>query len=472
MLRPVLFLWAAVAVLAQCHRASSAERLLYRSKKNFQENCATCHGTDVAAFVQKPWKHGNSRLELLQSMTGGLPNVPNHDFSAQLNDKQRLYLADYLLQQMVEQKEARLQAAAATNNRYASEGMTVELDTVARDLENPWGMAFLPNNDLLVTEIIGKLWRVDALTRQKTEVRGVPTVLDEGQGGLLDIKLHPRFETNQMVYFTYSKYKDSLDNKYSTTAVFRAQLVGDSLVNGRDIFVALPYTTTRYHYGSRLEFDREQYLYVSVGDRGKQDSFPQNLATSLGKIHRIREDGSIPDDNPFVNTPGAVPSIWSYGHRNPQGLALNPVTGALWETEHGPRGGDEVNVVQRGMNYGWPLASYGTHYDGRSFTEKTRSDDIIGPLDYWVPSIAPCGLTFCDSDRYPVWKGDLLAGSLRFRYLDRCDLGADGQGLLGHEALLPRLGRMRCIAIDREGFLYVSVEGPGFVFRLQPIVAQ
>jgi aldose sugar dehydrogenase len=469
MLRFALFLYGTLLILAQCSRMSAAEGILYRSKKHFQENCASCHGTDATAFVQKPWTHGNSRLELLQSMKGGIPNVPNHDFSARLNDKQRLYLADYLLQLMVEQKEARLQAASPKDNRFASEGMAVVLDTVARELENPWGMAFLPNNDLLVTERSGKLWRIDAKTRQKTEITGVPASLAESQGGLLDIELHPRFESNKVIYLTYSKYKDSLDAQYSTTAVFRGNLQGDSLVGGRDIFVALPYTKTRYHYGSRLEFDRQNYLFVSVGDRGMQDSFPQRLDKFHGKIHRIHDDGSIPDDNPFVGIAGAVPSIWSYGHRNPQGLAIHPITGVLWETEHGPRGGDEVNMVQRGFNYGWPVVSYGTHYDGRSFTEVTTKEGIAGPMDYWVPSIAPCGLVFCMSERYPAWQGDLLAGSLRFKYLDRCDIGPDGQGLLGHEALLPQLGRMRCIATDREGYLYVAVEEPGYIFRLKPV---
>ena len=465
MLKNAFILFIAVFALAQCNRGTSAEQILSRSKSTFEKKCSSCHGTNVAEFVQKPWKNGNSRLELIRSIRDGWATVPGHNFSTQLKEQQILHLANYLLQSMTEQKDTRIQSAAPKDNKFVSEGMTVRLDTLLTELENPWGMVFLPNNDLVFTERSGKLWRVGK-NKQKTEIKGVPPTLVESQGGLLDVELHPRFETNNIIYLTYSKFRDSLKETYSTTAVFRARLEKDSLVGGRDIFVAEPYTKTRYHYGSRLEFDRNGYLFVSVGDRGMQDSFPQILDKYPGKIHRIKDDGGIPADNPFVNNPKIVASVWSFGHRNPQGLALHPTTGELWETEHGPRGGDEVNLVQKGKNHGWPVVSYGTHYDGRSFTEITRRDDIVNPLDYWVPSIAPCGLAFVTSDKYPAWKGDLLAGSLRFKYLDRCDL-VDGK-LVKHEILLPNIGRLRCIATDREGYIYIAVEEPGMIFKLKP----
>ncbi len=465
MIKYIFPLFAALLVLAQCNRGTSAEQLLARSKKHYQKECASCHGTDVATFVQKPWKYGNSRLDLIKSIKTGVPDVPQHSFAGRLNDNQILQLANYLLQNMTEQKESRIQNAAPKDNKFVSEGMTIRLDTVAKDLENPWGMVFLPNNDLIFTERSGKLWRLGS-DRKKTEIKGVPPTLVESQGGLLDVELHPDFQKNGIIYLSYSKFKETSDGKLSTTAVFRAKLEGDTLTYGRDIFVAEPYTKTRYHYGSRLEFDKKEYLFVSVGDRGMQDSFPQILSNYPGKIHRIKDDGSIPPDNPFLYQTDALPSMWSYGHRNPQGLALHPTTGELWETEHGPRGGDEVNIVQPGKNHGWPVASYGTHYDGRSFTEITGRKDIVPPLDYWVPSIGPCGLAFCTSDRYPAWKGDLLAGSLRFKYLDRCDI--ENNKLVKHEMLLPNIGRMRCIATDREGYIYVAVEEPGMIFRLLP----
>jgi glucose/arabinose dehydrogenase len=216
-----------------------------------------------------------------------------------------------------------------------------------------------------------------------------------------------------------------------------------------------------------MEFGSDGYLYVTVGERGKQDEFPQVLDKAHGKVHRITESGDIPADNPFFNQAGAVQSIWSYGHRNPQGLAFNPVTGDLWEHEHGPRGGDELNVVQPGKNYGWPVVSYGTHYDGRSFTEKTAMDGIESPVTYWVPSIAPCGMAFVTGDRYPAWKGNLLVGSLSFRFVNRCVL--DGRKVVKQENLFNDVGRVRAITMGRDGYIYFSVENPGYIFRVVPV---
>jgi glucose/arabinose dehydrogenase len=465
MIKYGLLLFSALLLLTFCHRENSPERILSSSKSHFKKQCAACHGASVEDFTKKEWKYGNSRLELINSIKNGVPGIVGHNFSEKLNERQIFNLSNYLLDNMVANKEKMLQSAAPKDNKYVSEGMTIALDTILTDLENPWGIVFLPNNDMLFTERIGKLWRLDG-SKKKTEITGVPPSLVEGQGGLLDIKLHPKFETNQIIYLTYSKTKDSLGSTYGTTAVYRARLDNDKLVDGKDIFVAQPYTKAFYHYGGRLAFDRNGYMYVSVGDRGGKDDYPQFLDKGAGKIHRIKDDGSIPADNPFINTKDAMASVWSYGHRNPQGLAIHPQTGELWETEHGPRGGDEVNLIQKGKNFGWPVVSYGTEYDGGSFTSITRRDDIINPLDYWVPSIAPCGLTFVTSDLYPAWKGDLLAGSLRFRYLDRCDL--EGSKLIKHEQLLPQIGRMRCITTDNEGYIYVAVEEPGMIFRLMP----
>jgi glucose/arabinose dehydrogenase len=465
MIKYGLLLFSALLLLTFCHRENLPERILSSSKSHFKKQCAACHGASVEDFTKKEWKYGNSRLELINSIKNGVPGIADHNFSEKLNERQIFNLSNYLLDNMVANKEKMLQSAAPKDNKYVSEGMTIALDTILTDLENPWGIVFLPNNDMLFTERIGKLWHLDG-SKKKTEITGVPPSLVEGQGGLLDIKLHPKFETNQIIYLTYSKTKDSLGSTYGTTAVYRARLDNDKLVDGKDIFVAQPYTKAFYHYGGRLAFDRNGYMYVSVGDRGGKDDYPQFLDKGAGKIHRIKDDGSIPADNPFINTKDAMASVWSYGHRNPQGLAIHPQTGELWETEHGPRGGDEVNLIQKGKNFGWPVVSYGTEYDGGSFTSITRRDDIINPLDYWVPSIAPCGLTFVTSDLYPAWKGDLLAGSLRFRYLDRCDL--EGSKLIKHEQLLPQIGRMRCITTDNEGYIYVAVEEPGMIFRLMP----
>ncbi|MCL4107836.1 UNVERIFIED_CONTAM: hypothetical protein GTU68_027221 [Idotea baltica] len=288
------------------------------------------------------------------------------------------------------------------------------------------------------------------------EVSGVPEVQDEGQGGLLDIELDPAYETNNKIYLSYTKPKDGK----STTAVSSATFSGNSLSNVVEIFEALPYLSTKHHYGSRLEFDGDNHLFISVGDRGKRDDNPQSLENHCGKIHRINPDGSIPEDNPFVKTENAIASIYSYGHRNPQGLKFDPSTNTLWEHEHGPRGGDELNIIVKGENYGWPLVSLGINYNGTTFTNKTEMEGMTNSEKYWVPSIAPCGMEMITSDKYPGWENQLLIGSLRFKYVTK--VSED----MAEVNLLKNIGRVRNIRQDREGYIYVSTEADGAIYKL------
>ena len=465
MLRYLLLLAPLLFFLSFCHRdmAQLAEK---RTVHRYQSDCASCHGATVQAFVQRDWKHGNSRLEIMHSIGGDFPGGENHRFTQKMKPEEVQQLAQYIVDAQVERKQKMITEGAPTNGVFTSQGISVRLDTIARDVENPWGMAFLPNGDLLFTERSGKLWRLTP-AGVKTEISGVPEVLVESQGGLLDVELHPDFKTNHFVYLSYSKFRDSANVQLATTAVRRAKLENDQLVEGIDIFTALPYSNTRYHYGSRLEFDKKGYLYITVGDRGNQEGNPQQLGSDCGKIHRIYADGHIPEDNPFVAKKGVRATLYSYGHRNPQGLALDPLSGDLWETEHGPQGGDELNLIRSGVNYGWPVISYGTHYDDRPFTELTEKEGMETPKTYWVPSIAPCGLTFIHSDRYPAWKGDLLAGSLRFKYVERIHL--DGNKVAYREPLFRNLGRIRCLTVSPDGYLYVAVEEPGYIFRIVPL---
>lgn len=463
MLRYLLFLLPLLA-LTFCHRdlRKSDER---KAMNTYSADCASCHGATVEGFVQRDWKYGSSRLEIIRSIGGNFPGGEKHQFAQKMKEQDLQQLGQYIIEAIVARKQKMITEGAPTNGIFTSQGMTVQLDTIARNLENPWGMTFLPNGDLLFTERSGKLWRMTPQGK-KTEIGGVPTVLVESQGGLLDVELHPQFATNGFVYLSYSKFRDSADVQLATTAVHRARLEGDQLLEGVDIFTALPYSRARHHYGSRLEFDKQGFLYISVGDRGDQDGNPQQLGSDCGKIHRIHADGHVPADNPFLTQKGARSTLYSYGHRNPQGIALNPITGDLWETEHGPQGGDELNVIRAGRNYGWPVVSYGTHYDGSPFTQLTEKEGIESPKTYWIPSIAPCGLTFINSDRYPAWKGDLLAGSLRFKYIERIRL--DGEKVALREPLLKNLGRIRCLTVSPDGYLYVAVEEPGYIFRLMP----
>ena len=345
-----------------------------------------------------------------------------------------------------------------------SERLDFVVDTlVASDeIRTPWGLAFLPNNDILVTDRGGALYLFKS--GKLHAISGVPAVRAKGQGGLLDIELHPNYEQNGWIYMTYSKPLEGGD--LATTALARAKLKDLQLVEVEELFEAKPAVKQAHHYGSKIVFDKKGYVYFTMGDRGEQDN-AQLLSNHRGKVFRLHDDGSVPKTNPFVRIEGALPEIFSYGHRNPQGLAIHPETDELWETEHGPKGGDELNLVQAGRNYGWPEITYGINYNGTIITEETVREGLQQPVMYWLPSIGPCGLTFVSSDRYPKWKGDLLAGSLAFRYIERVDLEAGR--VIHKEKLLEGLGRIRDISEGRDGYLYVAVEGnPGMIVRLVP----
>lgn len=436
------------------------------AQNNYKNFCSSCHGEKVEMFVDRQWKHGKTKPDLVKSITGGYPDNGMPSWGAALKPKEIEELADYILEG-IEKGSKYSFAVKPKSNVFASAELTVKLDTVASGLSSPWGMVFLPDGDLIVTDRTGEIYRVGK-NQQKTKVTGGPAVLAEGQGGLLDVELHPKFAQNGFIYFSYSAFKTEGNDKLSTTAVMRAKLVGTTLSDQKIIFEAQPYLKTRHHYGSRLEFDKSGFLYVSVGDRGQHvPLLPQSVENDCGKIHRLNDDGSIPADNPFVKKGKAHGSVFSYGHRNPQGTALNPTTGELWEHEHGPRGGDEVNIIKKETNYGWPVISYGINYDGTVLTPNTAKQGMAQPNHYWIPSIGPSGMTFVTGNRYPAWKGDLLVGSLRFKYLNRCKV-QNGK-IVKEEILLQNLGRLRNVQMGNDGYIYVSVEDPGYVFRLVPV---
>lgn len=335
-----------------------------------------------------------------------------------------------------------------------------ETEVVAEGFTSPWGMAWLPSGEMLVTDKPGKLWKV-AKGGQKTEIKGVPAVWANGQGGLFDIVLHPKHNENGWIYISYAGPGDGGAN----TVIMRAKLQGNELVSQETLFKAGPLTSRGQHFGARMAFDRDGYLFFSVGERGVMEN-AQTLTNDCGKIHRIFDDGRIPDDNPYVQIPDAKPSIWSYGHRNPQGLRFHPETWELYEHEHGPRGGDEVNIVRRAKNYGWPRITYGIDYDGSIISNETKKDGMEQPIHYWVPSIAPCGMSFLVSDKYPEWKGNLFVGALAGQTLARLEI-KDGK-VVKEERLLNGMGRIRDVRQGPDGYLYVSMEGPGKVIRLMP----
>jgi glucose/arabinose dehydrogenase len=352
---------------------------------------------------------------------------------------------------------------AAAQGPVASEQATFELVTVVSGLEHPWGMAFLPDERILVTERAGRLRIVRDGQLDPEPIAGVPPVYASGQGGLLDVALDPEFASNRLIYLSYAAEGDG----GNSTRVARAALGDGRLEDLEVIFTAQPLARASKHFGSRLAFDPAGYLFITVGERG-QGERAQDLGDHNGTVIRLHPDGSVPADNPFVSAAGARPEIFSYGHRNAQGLAIHPETGVPWLHEHGARGGDEVNVVRPGVNYGWPVITYGIDYTGAPIGEGTHKEGMAQPIYYWVPSIAPSGMAFYDGDAFPEWRGDLFVGALRSRLLARLEL--DGEQVVAEERLLEgAIGRIRDVEVGPDGYLYLLTDEPdGALYRLEP----
>lgn len=343
-----------------------------------------------------------------------------------------------------------------------SEKQKFQVDTITNQLLNPWGLAFLPDGRILITERAGEIRIVKDGKLLDEKIQGVPPVYAKGQGGLLDIQLHPNFKENAFVYLSYSKpLADS-----GGTVIARAKLEGNNLTNLEELFQSTPLSSSEVHFGSRIVFDGNGYMFFTSGERGRKEN-AQDLSNHLGKVLRLHDDGKVPSDNPFADVMGAKSEIWSYGHRNLQGLYYDKATGILWEHEHGPRGGDELNIVEKGKNYGWPVITYGINYDGTTITDLKEKEGLEQPVHYWVPSIAPCGLTMVTSDKYPNWKGNLLVGALSHQLVARVEV-ADKK-FVKEERLLEKIGRVRAVAESPDGYIYVAMENPGKLVKLVPV---
>lgn len=339
----------------------------------------------------------------------------------------------------------------------------VQVVELATGLAHPWGLAFLPGGDMLITERPGQVRLVRDGELRSAPVEGGPSVAAVGQGGLLDIALHPQFDENGWIYLSYARAVQG----GLTTAVARAQWEGDALVGLEEIFVADAVTSGGQHFGSRLVFDGEGYLYVTVGERGLQAP-AQDLSNHVGTTVRLNDDGSVPGDNPFVGEGDARSEIYSYGHRNPQGMAVHPTTGEIWQTEHGPQGGDELNRIEAGGNYGWPIYNFGNHYNGQPIENPGPESGTVLPVHHWTPAIAPSGLTFYTGDRFPDWQGDAFLGSLTGRHIRRVVLS--GNEVVGQESLMANQGhRVRAVVNGPDGYLYFLTDSSnGVLGRLEP----
>ena len=347
--------------------------------------------------------------------------------------------------------------------------------TVVDGLVQPWSIAFLPDGDMLITERPGRLRIVRQGKLLPQPVEGVPKVFVSSQGGLLEVMLHPNFASNRLVYLSYSK--PGADDMQSRTALIRGRFENDRLTGVQEIFEAV--ARGRNHFGGKIAFDKNGFLFLTLGDRqvppeGNLDAHPaQDLSNHHGKIVRLHDDGRVPSDNPFVNRAGARPEIWSYGHRNAQGLAIHPETGDIWINEHGPQGGDELNLIQPGRNYGWPVVGYGVNYTtGLAIHSGTHRQGMEQPVHVWVPSIGISGLMIYTGNRFPQWRGNIFAGGMVGQQLAR--LTFDGQRVVNRETLAQQMGRIRDVRQGPDGYIYLVTEDreggkPTPIYRMEPV---
>ena len=371
---------------------------------------------------------------------------------------------------------------AFAQDTYQSAHHDYTVVSVAEDLVQPWSMAWLPNGDMLITEKPGRLRLVRDGQLLPEAIPGTPEVLYKGQGGLFEVVPHPNFSDNQWVYLTFAKPNANEVDDGSTTAIARGRLEDDRLTNVVELFAAQ--ASGFGHYGGKLVFDGEGHMFLTLGDRqdfsfGDREALiahsAQDRSNHQGVIVRLNDDGTVPDDNPFVGVDGVLPEIWSYGHRSPQGLAIHPVTGDLWESEHGPQGGDEINLIEPGNNYGWPVVGRGVNYGafGRPIHVGISEEGMTSPTNFWVPSIATSGLMIYSGDKFPMWVGDIFSGGLIGEQLARIHLDDEYRNVVMEETLAYNMGRIRDVRQGPDGYIYLAISdrqaGPSPIVRLEPV---
>lgn len=432
-----------------------------QAEQLYKQYCAGCHGNNFDRFAARQWVYGNSVRDVSSTIKNGRPPIGMPAFGEAMTDEEIEILARYTIEKVAQVPDKPVRKFNINDTIHSLDQTFILKDMNIPELGIPWGLAFLPNGDLLVTDKSGKLLQVSK--NKITSISGLPKTFVKGQGGLMDIAIHPQFKKNKWIYLSYV---DGDNSGAVNTAIVRAELKDGKLINLRKIVQALPLTNRGHHFGCRMVFDKNGYLFFSVGERGEMQN-AQLLNNFNGKIHRVYDDGSIPADNPFVNEPGAVKSIWSYGHRNPQGLSYDATTDILWENEHGPKGGDELNIIRKGKNYGWPIATFGIDYNGKIISNDTLVPGVQLPEFYWIPSIGPSSLLHITSGKYKGWQGDFLSGSLSFEYLERSIMR--NNRVIGREQLLGKIGRVRQVAQSPDGYIYITVENPGKVYKLIPL---
>jgi glucose/arabinose dehydrogenase len=441
--------------------------------KLYGELCVNCHGAKLegaqfGSLVDDVWKFGGTDADLTRMIQNGNPGgMP--PFASVLSPQEVRAMVIFIREQGARAaREKTTFNKPAPNMTIASEKAAFRLETVVEGVTAPWGIDFLPDGRILVTEKSGRLRLVEKGQLLPEPVSGIPAVWSEGQGGLLDVGVHPDYARNGWIYLSLS---DPGPDGSAMTKVIRGKLKGSALVDQQEIFkapIAL-YKKANVHFGSRFVFDGKGHVFFGIGERGTGED-AQDLTRPNGKIHRVNEDGSIPKDNPFVAQADAIKSIYCYGNRNPQGLTLNKDTGEVWELEHGPRGGDELNIIRAGKNYGWPIITYGMNYNGTPWGDAiTAKEGMEQPINYWTPSLAVSSLAFYRGDKFPQWKGQILIGSLAFQELRRLEL--TGAKVTHQEVLFKDVGRIRDMIVGPDGYVYIAFNQPDRIARLVPAPA-
>ncbi len=435
----------------------------------YGQHCMQCHGADMRggnaqSMLDGIWLYGAGGGALRKAIKHGITVAGMPAYEATLDDQE----IDALVQFILSQEESTGAVKPAPPRELQSQDYNMQVDIVAEGLVVPWAIDFPDANTALITERPGRLRVLRDGVLHAEPIANTPVVLNEGQGGLMDVAIDPDYAENGWIYLAYSHALGTAEekNRPSMTRIVRGKIVDHAWTDEEVIFEAQAdhYLKSRHHYGCRIVFDPEGHLYFSIGERGFQNH-AQDLERPNGKVHRIHRDGRVPKDNPFVDTEDAVPTIFSYGNRNPQGLAVHPDTGAIWETEHGPMGGDEVNLILAGRNYGWPEITYGRNYNGQPVTDTEVQDGMEQPILYWKPSIAACGLAFHrGGDNFPKWHGHLLAGGLRFEEVKL--LTVYENRILHSETIFKNYGRVRDVSVGPDGAIYIVLNGPDSVVRL------
>lgn len=438
-----------------------------RMDRVYEQHCAVCHGKQGegglgGSLVDGTWKYGESDEEVAKIIREGIPDMGMQAFENTLTEKKIRGLIVYMSE--LEVRANPPTPPPSDGEIYTTQHQRFTIETITKNPAKMWGVSFLPDGWKIVTEIDGSVRLIDPEGNLQPPLENAPEIVRRGQGGMLDVAVHTDYAENGWVYLSFAEG----DGNQSNTSVVRGRIRENRWVQQEVIYRADPgfRSGSGAHFGTRIVF-KEGYVYFAIGDRGAQNQ-AQDLRRPNGKIHRVHDDGRIPDDNPFSEA-DALPTLWSYGHRNPQGLALHPGTGELWSTEHGPRGGDELNRILPGQNYGWPKVTHGVNYNGTPITEHTELPGMESPVWHWTPSIAVCGMAFSHADSYPGWEQDIFAGGLRGQVLERLRIDAENK-VAEREVILKDMGRIRDVKTGPDGYLYVILEGDGSsLIRLLPV---